>query len=72
MPEVEAPIVGSEVDTSDPSGSAASIATGIAGVGLMTIVLRYGNQLGNWAAEQVEGATGANGGADSDIVLGEF
>lgn len=72
MPEVEAPIVGSEVDTSDPSGSAASIARGVLGVGLMTVVLKYGNQIGNWATEQVDGATGANGGSNSDVVLGEF
>lgn len=72
MPEVEAPIVGSEVDTDDPSGSAVSIVSGILGVGLMTVVLKYGQQVGNWASEQVDAATGANGGASGDVIMGDF
>ena len=72
MPEVQAPIVGSEVDTSDASGSAVSIVKGVLGVGLMTVVLKYGQQVGDWATEQVDGATGNNGGQSGDVILGEF
>jgi hypothetical protein len=71
MPEVEAPFVGSEVDSSDASGSAKSIAAGVAGVGLMTVVFTYGQKLGNWVTEQIDGATGMNGGS-GDVIMGEF
>jgi hypothetical protein len=72
MPEVEAPVTGTEVDTSDPSGSVMSIAGGILGVGLLTVVVNYGSSLGSWATDQINGATGVQGGSAGDVIQGEF
>lgn len=72
MPEVEAPVTGTELDSSDPSGSALSILTGILGVGLLTLIVNYGSALGDWATEQVNGVTGVQGGSAGDVIQGEF
>lgn len=72
MPEVEAPVTGTEVDTSDPAGSVMSIVAGVLGVGLLTVIVSYGSSLGNWATEQVNGATGVQGGSAGDVIQGEL
>lgn len=72
MPEVEAPLAGAEVDTSDPSGSAVSILGGIAGFGLLAVIVTYGKRLGNAVTDQVDEATGMNGGGSGDVIMGEF
>lgn len=72
MPEVEAPVTGTEVKTDDPARSAMSIVGGILGVGLLTVVVNYGSSLGSWATEQINAATGVQGGSAGDVIQGEF
>lgn len=67
MPEVEAPVVGTKVDSSDLGGSAKSLITGIIGVGLLTVVLNYGRELGEFTTERVDDATGGRTNAEGGV-----
>jgi len=58
MPEVEAPLTGGKVDTSDPAGSAMSIVKAMGGVGLATVVVTYGQEIGNFVQQRIGAATG--------------
>lgn len=58
MPQVEAPLTGGKVSSSDVSGSAVSIVKAMGGVGLMTVILAYGQEIGNAVQRRIGAATG--------------
>lgn len=65
MAEVEAPLVGAEVDTEDPSGSAVSIVMAILGVGLASVIVAYGREVGNVISDTVASKTGMDASGDN-------
>lgn len=58
MPEVEAPVTGGKVDTSDPAGSALSIVKAMGGVGLAAVIVTYGSEIGDRVQRMIGSATG--------------
>ncbi len=65
MPQVEAPVTGGKVDSSDLPGSAMSIVKAIGGVGLATVVVAYGQDVGDYIRRTIGNATGVQSSQDN-------
>jgi hypothetical protein len=72
MPKVDAPIVDAEIDTSDPVESGKSILYAVGGVGLMVMVLNYGQQVGSYLTQRVDSLTGQNASGSNIGFRGEL
>lgn len=72
MPEVEAPFVGAEVDTSDPIGSFKEVLLAVGGIGLLVMLMTYGRQFGNWATSQTDDLLGLNAGGNNPLTRGDL
>lgn len=68
MPQVEAPITGGKVSTSDVSGSAMSIVKAVGGVGLATVIVAYGQDVGNFIQQRIGAATGVQAGSNGPSI----
>lgn len=70
MPEVEAPVTGGKVDSDDLSGSGVSILQAIGGVGLASLIIAYGRDVGDFAKAQIASATGLGTSDQPSLQLG--
>lgn len=60
MPKVEAPIVGTEIDTNNPVDSAKNVVLGVVGVAVFITMLAFGSRAGNTLTQAVDGVLGTN------------
>lgn len=67
MAEVPIPFVDQEVDTSDPSGSAASVALLVVGGGLFFMAVHYAQRIANQGINTINSALGSGQGSGSEV-----
>lgn len=60
MPKVEAPIVGTQIDSADPVGSAKNIVLGVVGVAVFITMMAFGSRAGQTLTSVVDGVLGTN------------
>lgn len=61
MTEVELPIVGGEVDASDPVGSVQTLVLGTVGIGVVLTMFSFARRFSGRVEEEVSEATGLDG-----------
>lgn len=72
MPEVEAPITGTKVDTSDPLGSLKSVVYGVLGIGLFIMMVNYGGEVGDRVTSFTDNLLGTDASGENVFTRGEL
>ena len=72
MPEVEAPITGTEIDTSDPIGSLKNVVYGVLGIGLFIMLVNYGGVVGDRVTDFTDNLLGTNASGENVFTRGEL